>query len=230
MQSVYWLCAALIVTTAPLRADSSSSDSKPKYEQAYVAKNYDHLIGMPGFTEDSLKKHFTLYQGYVKNTNLLLSLLSEMDAEEKQSTPCWAEIHRRLGWEWDGMRLHEYYFDNLGGKDKLNEKSALNQALVAQYGSYDAWLKDFKAVGALRGIGWVVLYQDPRSGKLINSWIKEHPDGHLAGATPLLVMDVWEHAYMWDYGLDRSAYIDAFVKNIHWAVVDDRYRAANSEG
>ena len=127
---------------------------------AYTAKDYSALVGMPGFSETLLKNHFTLYQGYVTNTNKVLDLLGAMLNDGKAGTPEYAELKRRLGWEFDGMRLHEFYFENLGAKP-LNADGALAQKIAADFGSYENWEKDFKATGAMRGIGWTVLYQDP---------------------------------------------------------------------
>ena len=191
---------------------------------AYTAKEYGKLIGMAGFSETLLKNHFTLYQGYVNNTNKLLDTLGAMLKEGKVGTPEYAELKRRLGWEFDGMRLHEYYFENLGGKTALNKAGKLGQSLAQEFGSYENWEKDFKGVGTMRGIGWVVLYLDSQSGKLINQWINEHDVGHLAGCTPVLIMDVFEHAFMLDYGLKRADYIEAFFKNINWEAAESRLK------
>jgi Fe-Mn family superoxide dismutase len=188
----------------------------------YTAKEYARLIGTPGFSDALLKNHFTLYQGYVTNTNKELDILEQLLKEGKSATPEYAELKRRLGWEFNGMRLHEYYFDNLGGTTSLDADSKLAKKLVESFGSIDAWDKDFRATGAMRGIGWAVLYQDNVSGRLINFWINEHDQGHPAGCTPILVMDVFEHAYMLDYGLKRADYIDAFFKSIDWKVVEAR--------
>ena len=191
---------------------------------AYTAKDYGKLIGMAGFSDTLLKNHFTLYQGYVNNTNKLLDILDVMLKEGKVSTPEYAELQRRLGWEFDGMRLHEYYFENLGGKAALNKSGKLGQKLAQEFGSYENWEKDFKGVGAMRGIGWVVLYLDSQGGRLINQWINEHDVGHLAGCTPVLIMDVFEHAFMLDYGLKRADYIEAFFKNINWEAAESRLK------
>jgi Fe-Mn family superoxide dismutase len=190
----------------------------------YSAKDYTNLIGMEGFSETLLKNHFTLYQGYVTNTNKLADLLMAMLKEGKTGTPEYSELKRRFGFEFNGMRLHEYYFENLGGKKPLDKAGTLAKKLAAAYGSYDAWEQDFKATGAMRGIGWAILYQDNVSGGLFNQWINEHEVGHLAGCRPILVMDVFEHAYMIDYGLKRADYIAAFFKNISWDVVASRVK------
>jgi Fe-Mn family superoxide dismutase len=191
---------------------------------AYTAKDYSNIVGMEGFSETLLKNHFTLYQGYVTNTNKVLDSLTQMVKDDKAGTPEYAELKRRLGWEFNGMRLHEYYFENLGGKTPLDKASRLSKKLVEDFGSHEIWEKDFRATGAMRGIGWVALYQDPATGRLINFWINEHDVAHPAGCTLLLIMDVFEHAFMLDYGLKKADYIAAFFKNINWAVVEGRLK------
>lgn len=191
---------------------------------SYNAKDYAKLIGMEGFSETLLKNHFTLYQGYVANTNKVLDTLETMLKDGKTATPEYAELKRRLGWEFNGMRLHEYYFENLGGKAPLDKAGKLAQKMAESFGSYEMWEKDFKATGAMRGIGWTALYLDSASGKLINFWINEHDVSHPAGCTPLIIMDVFEHAFMIDYGLKRADYIEAFFKNIDWKAAEARLK------
>ena len=190
----------------------------------YTAKDYSKLIGMTGFSETLLKNHFTLYQGYVTNTNKVIDALGQMLKDGKTGNPEFAELKRRLGWEFNGMRLHEYYFDNLGGKSGINKNGKLVKKLSEDFGTYETWEKDFKAVGAMRGIGWAALYQDVTNGRLINFWINEHDVSHPAGCNLLLIMDVFEHAFMLDYGLKRADYIEAFFKNIDWSVVEGRLK------
>jgi hypothetical protein len=132
---------------------------------AYTAKDYAKLIGMPGFSDTILKNHFTLYQGYVTNTNKVLDALAQMAKDGKAGTPEYAELKRRQGWEWNGMRLHEAYFENLGGKKALDSNGKLAKKLAESFGSVEAWEKEFRATGAMRGIGWVVLYEDPANGR-----------------------------------------------------------------
>lgn len=191
---------------------------------AYSAKDYSGLIGMQGFSETLLKNHFTLYQGYVTNTNKVLEALDQMLKDGKQGTPEYAELKRRLGWEFNGMRLHELYFENLGGKGGINKNGKLAKKLQESFGSVENWEKDFRATGAMRGIGWTILYQDNASGRLFNFWINEHDVAHPAGCLPLLIMDVFEHAFMLDYGLKRADYIESFFKNINWSAVEGRVK------
>ncbi|MGD0781037.1 MAG: Fe-Mn family superoxide dismutase [Dehalococcoidales bacterium] len=191
---------------------------------AYTAKDYSKLIGMEGFSNTLLNNHFTLYQGYVTNTNKLADALAAMLKDGKTATPEYAELKRRFGWEFNGMRLHELYFENLGGKSALVKSAVLGKMIAASFGSYEAWEQDFRATGAMRGIGWVVLYYDVPACRFFNQWINEHDVGHLAVCQPILVMDVFEHAYMTDYGLKRADYIAAFFKNIDWKAAENRIK------
>jgi Fe-Mn family superoxide dismutase len=193
----------------------------------FEAKTFEHLLGTAGFSDMLLKNHFTLYQGYVANTNKIIDGLKILLQEGKTATPEYAELKRRLGWEFNGMRLHELYFGNMtkGGK-QADEGSKLFAKISEVFGSFENFVKVFKAVGMMRGIGWVVLYYDKISGRLFNVWINEHDVGHLAGCVPLLVMDVFEHAFMIDYGLKRADYIEAFFKAIDWSVVAARFEQA----
>ena len=190
----------------------------------YEAKDYGKLIGREGFSDTLLNNHFTLYKGYVTNTNKALDSMSAMLKEGKTAAPEFAEMKRRFGWEFNGMRLHEYYFENLGGKAALNADSKLGKLIAANFGSYDTWLQDFKGTATMRGIGWVILYQDTVGGRLFNQWINEHDVGHPAGCQPILILDVFEHAFLTDYGLKRADYIDAFLKNINWAIAESRVK------
>jgi Fe-Mn family superoxide dismutase len=202
----------------------SFAQTRKEENMAYTAKDYSRLLGMQGFSETLLKNHFTLYQGYVTNTNKLAETLGQMLKEGKTGTPEFAELKRRFGWEFNGMRLHEYYFENLGGKEGLDKNSKLSKKMTEDFGNCEYWEKEFKSVGAMRGIGWAVLYQDSSTGKLINFWINEHDVGHPAGCNPILILDVFEHAFMIDYGLKRADYIEAFFKNIDWKAAEGRLK------
>ncbi|MFA5831600.1 MAG: superoxide dismutase [Candidatus Paceibacterota bacterium] len=182
-------------------------------------KNYEHLIGLAGFSETLLKNHFTLYQGYVANVNKIAEKAETIEIGSIE----YAELKRRFSWEWNGMRLHELYFGNMK-KDALavNGNSELYKKIAESFGSFENWKKDFLATGAMRGIGWVILAYEKEEGRLFNIWVNEHDAGHLAGTTPLLVMDVFEHAFMIDYGLKRADYLNAFWNAIDWKAAEER--------
>src|SRR3989344_1197452 len=192
---------------------------------AYEPKNYERLLGTPGFSDQLLKNHFALYQGYVTNTNKLMDVFREMTEAGKLGVPEYAETKRRFGWEFNGMRLHELYFENMSkGGSKLEEDSSLAKALVQKFHSLEIWEKGFKSVGSMRGIGWAILYSDPQAEEFFNVWVNEHDMGHLTGCTPLLVLDVFEHAYTLDYGIKKADYIEAFFKAIDWNAVGERFK------
>lgn len=193
----------------------------------YTAKDFTHLLGLPGFSDTMLNNHFTLYQGYVNNVNILMKKIGEIRAERdggddarKEDT---AELHRRFGWERNGMALHELYFENMTKQaNEINQSGDLYKMLSEKYGSFENFKNNFsKYVGMFRGIGWVALVQneDKTLGVI---WIGEHDEGLLANSKILLIMDVFEHAFLTDYGIKRADYINAFMNVIDWAVVEAR--------
>lgn len=191
---------------------------------AYTAQNFENILGIQGVSDQLIMNHLSLYQGYVANTNKVLDELNALGAAGQLATPQAAELRRRLGWEWNGMRLHELYFANLTNKpEPYDFNSALVQKITADFVSMENFEAEFRSVAAMRGIGWVILYHDVAGDRLLISWINEHDQGHLSGAKPLLVLDVFEHAYMIDYGLKRADYIDAAMKAIDWAAVSARF-------
>lgn len=195
----------------------------------YKAKQWN-LSGLNGISDNTLAIHFKLYEGYVTNTNVLNARIGEILAKGPVGAgdmPAYSELKRRYGFEYNGMVLHEYYFDNLksGGSAAPGADSKFVQAAINSYGSFDAWKADFITVGKMRGVGWAVTLQDPKSGRISNHWISLHEEGNVAGYAPVLVMDVWEHAFLLDYKpADRPKYIDAFFSNIDWEVVDGRVK------
>lgn len=217
----------VLCALSPLMADPKPAIAATSSKEPYVAKNYSYLLGMPGFSDDLLKMHFALYQGYVKNTNLIMREIATLNAQGLSRSYDYGAFKRRFGWEYDGMRLHEYYFDNLGGKAATSLAPEVMEAITKQFGSYEAWKQDFISTGMIRGIGWAILCRDNKNGTLFNVWINEHDLGHLAGATPLLVMDVFEHAFITQFGLDREKYIQTFFNNIDWSVVSKRWKSQN---
>lgn len=194
--------------------------------QPYQEKTF-RLEGLEGFSEKQISEHLKLYAGYVKNTNKLTNKLAVDIArrgEDESNAIAAAELRRRLGFEFNGMRLHELYFEALGTSKSLGDGD-LRNALAAQFGSFDAWLADFKKTGMMRGIGWAVLCRDSQTGNLFNVWVSDHEVGHLAGLPVILAMDVWEHAYAIDFlPTGRKEYIEVFFKNLNWMVVESRLK------
>jgi len=197
---------------------------------AYKAKQFN-LAGLTGISDKTLEMHLKLYEGYVASTNKLSDQLTELAAngQAASTNPAYAEITRGLGFEYNGMVLHEHYFANLKRQASAQPSKELADMLDATFGGVDSFLTDFKAIGGMRGVGWAILYQDPATGRLSNHWITLHQDGHPAGFKPLLVMDVWEHAFLLDYPpSERGKYIEAFFSNVDWDVVGQRLETAGS--
>lgn len=191
----------------------------------YTKKDFSHLLGTPGFSDTILQNHFALYEGYVKNTNNLMEKLGLIADESSFGSPEYNELKRRFGWEYNGMYLHELYFSNMkNGGVALDSMGELAAAIVDRFGSLEGWTADFKATGAMRGVGWAMLIKTV-DGRLENVWVNEHDGGHFVGATPILVMDVFEHAFMLDYGIKRADYIMAFWNAIDWSVAESRYES-----
>ena len=195
---------------------------------AYTPKKWN-LSGLEGISDKTLEVHFGLYEGYVKNSNLLNEQIAELTSQGQAvgTNPQFAELVRRLGFEYNGMVLHEYYFDNMkkgGGPGDPDKSSQFLTAAAASFGSYDIWKADFVSVGKMRGVGWAICYENPQNGQLSNHWISLHETGNVAGFNPVLVMDVWEHAYLLDFKTERPKYINAFFSNINWSMVESRLK------
>jgi Fe-Mn family superoxide dismutase len=202
-----------------------------KRREPYTPKSFD-LRRLQGISDRTLETHFKLYEGYVKETNRLSEEIAEFLKDGKvdqEEMPAYSELTRRLGFEYNGMVLHEYYFSNMksGGSGDPRTDSAFHQAVEDSFGSYELWKADFSSVGKMRGVGWAICYQDPANGHVSNHWITLHEYGNVAGFIPLLVMDVWEHAYILDYKpSERGEYVQAFFSNIDWKVADQRTAGA----
>jgi Fe-Mn family superoxide dismutase len=164
--------------------------------------------GLVGISDNQINDHWKLYEGYVKQVNLIIS---DRDSQH------------RYGFEYNGMVLHEYYFENLTPNGKELPDGELKKSIASTWGSFENWKQDFIKTGKTRGIGWAILCIDPSTKKLINIFISGHEKNHIAGFKPLLVMDVWEHAYMVDHKAGgRGNYIEAFFANINWEIVEGR--------
>lgn len=196
-------------------------------DQPYQTKSFN-LRGLQGISDKTVNLHLSLYEGYVKATNMLQGKIAEFLKDgtvDQEELPAYSELTRRLGFEYNGMVLHEYYFDNLTPKASVKPESTSSflRRAEASFGSYERWKTDFVSVGKMRGVGWAVCLQDPTSGRLTNHWITLHEHGIVAGFKPVLVMDVWEHAFLLDYTpAQRGQYIEAFFSNINWRNVDRR--------
>lgn len=195
--------------------------------RVYRARAFD-LHGLQRISDRTVETHLKLYDGYVKAANQLTEQIDDIVKQgvvDQETMPAFSELVRRLGFEYNGMVLHEAYFENLTrrGAPAPGQHSAFRSATERCFGGFDTWKEAFASVGQMRGVGWAICYLDPRNGRLSNHWVSLHQNGNIAGFVPLLVMDVWEHAYLLDYApSERGEYIAAFMSNVNWEVVEQR--------
>lgn len=191
----------------------------------YTAKTFN-LPALTGLSEKQIKVHIGLYEGYVKHVNILREQIKELEATDKEKFAyAITETRRRLGFEFNGMRMHEYYFGQFeGGSTALNPTSTLANAVSEKYGSLENFIAHFTNVGMSRGIGWSVLYHDAEAHTVHTAWVSDHELGQLGGLNIILAMDMWEHAFMVDYiPAEKKSYIEAFLHNVNWNVVEKRF-------
>lgn len=192
----------------------------------YVERNFT-LPPLEGISAKSVEEHLGLYAGYVKNFNAISTKLVEYAKDSEKNAHALSELIRRKSFEFDGMRLHEYYFEQFeGGAVALKADSALSQAFEKEYHQY--FKEYFTAIGLMRGPGWAILYFDPVGKQFQAGFVGEQHQGHFATLPIIVALDVWEHAYLLDYGATgKSKYIEAFFKNLNWSVCEQRFADIN---
>jgi Fe-Mn family superoxide dismutase len=193
-----------------------------KYMETFIVKNFE-IPELMGISKKNIEEHLKLYKGYVTNTNLIFNKLHELKNDPEKNAFLLGELQRRLGFEFDGMRNHEYFFASLsGGKKGINTNGDLYKKIEKEWGSFDNFLGHFKFVATTRGIGWTILYFDKMTDKLIISWVDEHHLGQLTGLSPILCLDMWEHAYVYDYPTsEKKKYIESFFENLNWDSIEE---------
>ncbi len=193
---------------------------------SFVERKFE-LGTLDGISEKTITEHLKLYAGYVKHANLIIEKIAELGADAEKNSYLIGELQRRFGFEFDGMRNHEYYFEQLeGGASDIRDDGKLAQAIIAEWGSLDAALARFKALAMTRGIGWAIMYYDPETKRLLNAWVDEQHFGHLTGLKVVYALDMWEHSYMLDYvPSEKKKYIDAFFKNMNGKKIEARFES-----
>jgi superoxide dismutase, Fe-Mn family len=183
---------------------------------------------LSGISAKNIEEHLKLYKGYVSNANLIINKMKEYSADAVGNAYAMSEILRRFAFEFDGMRNHEYYFSAFeGGPKPLAEASEFKTALTKQVGSFDDFLANFKTLATTRGIGWAILYYDKQTNLFLATWVEEQHLGHLTGLSPVLALDMWEHAYVYDYPTsEKKKYIEAFFANVNWEVIEENFKKA----
>jgi Fe-Mn family superoxide dismutase len=183
-----------------------------------------NLPKLKGLSEKTIEEHLKLYAGYVKHSNLVLEKIDELAGDAEENAYALGELQRRFGFEYDGMRNHEVYFESLsGGATELAKEGSLGKKIVEEWGSFDGWLARFKSIALTRGVGWAMLYYDRQDERLLNAFVEDHQLGQLVGCAPILALDMWEHAFVADYQPSgKKDYIEDFFQNINWKYCAER--------
>lgn len=193
----------------------------------YEAKTFS-IPELEGISTKSVEEHIGLYQGYVKNFNAISAMLPEYAQDSEKHAHALAELIRRRSFEFDGMRLHEYYFEQFeSGTTPLAEGSPFASAIEKEYHKMEYFTAMFRAIALMRGPGWAMLYWDPVAKQFLTGFSGEQHQGHFVSLPIILALDVWEHAFLLDYGAQGKAkYVDAFFKNLNWSVIEKRFGEA----
>jgi Fe-Mn family superoxide dismutase len=185
---------------------------------------------LKGISAKNIEEHLKLYAGYVKNANLIFDKIAEYMGDPEKNSYVISELQRRYSFEFNGIKNHEYYFKSLeGGSKSLPENSALKKAIEKEAGAFEPWLEAFKMLAMTRGVGWAVLGYDKERGQLLHIWIDEQHLGQLNGVSWILAIDMWEHAYVYDYPTsEKKKYIEAFFENLNWEVIEENFKKITS--
>jgi Fe-Mn family superoxide dismutase len=188
----------------------------------YETKTF--MIGeLAGISARTIEEHLKLYAGYVKHVNVIHENINELKTDSEKNAYALAEVQRRLGFEFGGMKNHEAYFTQFEGGAKEVPAGKFADMVSAQWGSFEAFLAQAKATAMTRGIGWMMVYFDAQAKQLVMTWVDEQHIGQLPEVTVVLALDMWEHSYMLDYvPSQKKDYLEAFFKNLNWEVVASR--------
>lgn len=179
---------------------------------------------LKGISTKTIEEHIKLYEGYVKNANLIIEKMSTLDSEKDPYVA--GELFRRFSFEYNGMRNHEVYFASLeGGATPLNPESELGKRIIGLFGSCESFVKEFSSLAVTRGIGWAVLWYDKKEDKFLTTWIDEQHLGQLNGCEMILGLDMWEHSYVADYQPSgKKQYVADFFENLNWKVIEENFK------
>lgn len=188
----------------------------------YEAKTFA-IPELTGISQETIDLHLGLYQGYVKHVNLINDKIKAFGADPENNSYAIAEMQRRLGFEFGGMRNHEYYFTQFEGGPEALKDGKLKEMIEKQWGNFENWHKEFVNIAMTRGVGWAMLYIDRSTDQLVHTWVDEQHLGQLADLDIVLALDMWEHSFMRDYlPSAKKDYVTAFFNNLNWNVVAGR--------
>jgi Fe-Mn family superoxide dismutase len=181
---------------------------------------------LKGISKESVAEHLKLYSGYVKNANLILEKIEELRSDQEKNSYAISEMMRRFGFEYNGIRNHEVYFESISdGINTLSDDSHIKKQIEKDFTSFDKWLSEFKSLALTRGIGWAILYFDRKDNRLLNAWVDEQHIGQLQDCTPIIALDMWEHSFVYDYmPSGKKNYVEDFFSNLNWVKVEENLK------
>lgn len=193
----------------------------------FTAKNFT-IPELSGISQKNIEEHLKLYTGYVNNSNLILSKIKELSQDTPNNIYVIGELQRRFGFEFDGMRNHEIYFSSFeSGAKEIDTESSLYKKITENFESFELFILHFKTIAMTRGVGWAMLYFDKQTNKLLTTWVEEQHLGQLVGCVPVLALDMWEHAYVYDFPTSaKKDYVEVFFKNINWNIIEENFKNA----
>ena len=192
----------------------------------FTAKTFS-IPELGGISAKNIEEHLKLYAGYVKNANFIIEKMATLDSEVDAYIT--GELFRRFSFEYNGMRNHEIYFESLsGGAHPFNRESDFGKALLTTFGTFEVFIREFSNLALTRGIGWAVLWYDRQENKFLASWVDEQHLGQLNGCKMILALDMWEHAYVYDYPTsEKKKYVEAFFTNLNWETIEENFKNTN---
>jgi superoxide dismutase, Fe-Mn family len=193
---------------------------------SYTPRQFN-IPDINGISKKTIEEHLKLYAGYVKHANVIDDKIAEYKKDSESNSYALSELKRRFSFEFNGMRNHEYYFEQLEGGHKTLMDHPLNDQMIKDFGSVENWLSEFKSICMTRGIGWAILWYDKVNDKLINSWVDEQHLGHLNGLAFIYGIDMWEHSYLMDYvPADKKQYVESYLMATNQEVAGARFEEA----
>lgn len=188
----------------------------------YEPKKFN-IPELEGISQETIDLHLGLYVGYVKHVNLINDKIKAFGHDMENNAYAIAEMQRRLGFEFGGMRNHEYYFAQFEGGVESLKDGKLKEMMEVQWSSVENWYKEFTNIAMTRGVGWAMLYIDRETNQLVHTWVDEQHLGQLADLDIILALDMWEHSYMRDYlPSSKKDYVTTFFNNLNWEVIEKR--------
>jgi Fe-Mn family superoxide dismutase len=207
-----------------VKSNSGAERDKKTFTASFNTRQFN-IPELKGISRKNVEEHLELYKGYVKFSNHIVQRIHELPKDDENSAYELSLLQRRFAYEHDGMKNHELFFEQFeGGPAACASRGPFSQQSAKDFGSFDALVSCLKGVAMTRGVGWVMLYYCRESGRLFPQWVDEHHIGLLTGPKIVFALDMWEHAFIYDYATsEKKKYVEAFFANLNWGKVESRF-------